>query len=262
MKKFTPFLWLAVLLAAGAYAPFMRGYAARMTAPLPGTLTPPQKEALTSGFQPPSARFLHKVNTRYRARKKDALYPGFEIDILRHPNGNLVVAHDETELPYAVALPDLLAVIKNPAEKTYWLDLKTPLTDEDLRYLQQVAQHFHISPERFMFEAAPGPTAERLKKYGFSLLLQIPDGFDEDGNDPFQRARLNAQLTESLQKYQPQAVAGSFGKYKYLQAYFPHTRKAIYYSSTKRPSLKKRYLAQEMQKDPTVVIFMLDEYNF
>ena len=245
MKKFTPFLWLAVLLAASAYAPFMRGYAARMTAPLSGPLTPPQQEALTSGFQPPSARFLHKVNTRYRARKKDALYPGFEIDILRHPNGSLVAAHDETELPYAVALPDLLAVIKHPAEKTYWLDLKTPLTDEDLRYLQQVAQHFHISPERFMFEAAPGPTAERLKKYGFSLLLQIPDGFDEDGNDPLQRAQLNAQLAESLQKYQPQAVAGSFGKYKYLQHQTPELKKALFGArNAKRPHRSYFYVGR------------------
>ena len=38
--------------------------------------------------------------------------------------------------------------------------------------------------------------------------------------------------------------------------------KAIYYSATVRPSLKKTFMKRQMATDPSVRIFMLDEYTF
>lgn len=263
MKKRILFLLLGLFILAGLlYAPFMRFYVKRMMTPLQPLLAPAQEQAYTQGYRPPSPRFLHAVNTVYRARQKDAKYPGFEMDIIRSPQGGLLVGHDESALPYAVNLADIFASLNNPQNKTYWLDLKIPLNETDVKYLQSLALRFGIPKEQLMFETSAGETAQLLKEAGFSILLQLPDGFDKDDSSPQKRQRLNQLLADQLQQYQPQAVVGSFGKYKYLQAYFPNTRKAIYYSSTKRPSLKKTYLQEAFDKDPSVIIFMTDEYNF
>lgn len=263
MKKRVLFITAGLLVLLGAlYAPFMRVYVTHKMAPLTELLTQPDTQTYTQGYRPQSPRFLHAVNTLYRAQKKENKYPGYEIDIIRNAQGNLVVGHDEKALPYAVTLADIFSVLKSPQNKTYWLDLKTPLTLKDLQYLRSLAQRFNIAKERFMFETPAGETAKLLKKYGLSILLQIPDSFDKDGHSTAKRTQLNQLLSSQLQEYQPQAVAASFGKYKYLQAYFPNVRKAIYYSSTKRPSLKKTFMQQAFDKDPSVIIFMTDEYTF
>ena len=264
MKRRILFFIIGLFILAGLlYAPFMRLYVKRMMTPLQRPLlAKPDTQTYTQGYRPQSPRFLHAVNTIYRAQKKEDKYPGYEIDIIRSPEGKLLVGHDQDDLPYAVTLADIFSVLKAPQNKTYWLDLKTPLTKTDMHYLRSLAKRFGLTKKNFMFETPAGDTAKLLKKCGLSILLQIPDGFDEDDNSAQERTRLNQLLADQLKKYQPQAVVGSFGKYKYLQAYFPNVRKAIYYSSTKRPSLKKTFLQEAFDKDPSVIIFMTDEYTF
>lgn len=263
MKKKILFLTAGLLILLGVlYAPFMRLYVKHKMAPLTDLLSSPDTRNYTDGYRPPSTRFLHAVNTVYRAKTKDDKYPGYEIDIIRNAQGNLVVGHDEDSIPYAVTLAEILSVLKAPQNKTYWLDLKTTLTQADLQYFRSLAQRFGLAKEHFMFETPAGETAKLLKKCGLPILLQIPDGFAEDNHSAAKRAQLNQLLAGQLKEYQPQAVAASFGKYKYLQAYFPNIRKAIYYSTTKRPSLKKTFLQQAFDKDPSVIIFMTDEYTF
>lgn len=263
MKKRVWLIAAGILILCGAlYAPFMRIYVKHKMAPLTELLAQPDTQTYTEGYRPPSPRFLHAVNTVYRAQKKEDKYPGYEMDIIRSPQGELLVGHDASALPYAVTLADIFAALKAPQNKTYWLDLKTPLEKTDMHYLRSLAQRFGLTKEQFMFEAPAGETAQLLKQCGLSLLLQIPDGFDKDGQNAARRAQLNQLLADQLAQYKPQAVSASFGKYKYLQAYFPNVRKAIYYSSTKRPSLKKTFLQQAFDKDPSVIIFMTDEYTF
>ena len=93
-------------------------------------------------------------------------------------------------------------------------------------------------------------------------MLSVIDGFNEDDGNSEKRAQLNAQMEELVRRYQPFAIAGSLGKYPYLKAYFPNYNKAIYSSTTVRPSLKKKFLKEAMFKDPTVLVFMQDEYTW
>ena len=94
-----------------------------------------------------------------------------------------------------------------------------------------------------------------------SWMIQL-EGFEQDNGDFVQRTKLNAQALALWEKYQPVAVSASFGKYVHLQAYFPQMPKAIYYSATKRPSLKKTFMRQHMRRDNSVKIFMVDEYDW
>ena len=206
--------------------------------------------------------FIHAVNTPERARAKDARYNGFEIDLNFLPDGRLAVAHDESQFSAGLVLDDILSAVKRPEQKAYWLDLKVPLSQQDIDGLKQTADRFRIPYNRFIFETSGGETARLLTRNGFTILLQVIDGFNEDGNDPAKREALNREMARQLEEYRPAGVSGSLGKYVYLRAYFPHVNKAIYTSTTKRPSLKKQFMARYMKKnDPSVKIFMLDEYT-
>ena len=203
---------------------------------------------------------LHAVNSAKRAQAKSARYDGFEIDLNRH-NGRLIVAHDEKDFSNAPTLEDIFSAIENPEQKTYWIDLKVPLTSEDIASIERIAARYKINPRKIFFETVGGETARMLTQSGFPILLPTPAGFEEDGNDSQKRALLNAQLEEMIHQYHPFAIAASIGKYPYLQAYFPHYNKAIYSSTTARPSLKKYFLAKAMFQDPKVFIFMQEEYT-
>lgn len=259
MKRTFPFFRVLCLTAA-AYAAFMYGYVQLKFIPLTPVSEPWQTHTAPAAW-PGDILFIHAVNTPQRARAKDARYDGMEMDLNRLPDGTLVLAHDPSRFKNASTLQDVWSALKTPGQKTYWLDLKIPLTQADIDALARTAARFNIPKTRLFFETEGGDTARLLTQNGFPILLQTPDGFDEDGGDSARRAALNARLAKVLEEYRPAAVAGSLGKYPYLRAYFPQINKAIYTSTTKRPSLKKTFLAQAMKKDPAVKIFMVDEYT-
>ena len=243
--------------AALLYTSAMYGYVWMKMRPLPA-LVPPS--SVQSTLRQPSLRLIHAVNSLQRAKAKDKYYDGMEIDI-SHADGHLVAAHDEKHISAAPALDEIFAVLAHPENKTFWLDLKINLTQQEINELKKSAEKYHIPLQHILFEVAPGPTADLLNANGFPIVLQLPDGFHEDGANPEKRRALNAQLEELLQRYHPLAVVGSFGKYPYLKAYFPKYNKAVYYSTTVRPSLKKYFLSRAMFDDPTVSLWLQDEYT-
>lgn len=264
MKKYRIFLSILVLavFCAGAYTAFIYVYTAGKFAPLP-LLTAPRAAAPAARWPAPENQlFLHQVNTVRRAKNKETKYPGYELDLLPGQDGTLWVAHDETQLKRRVTLQDIFSALQNPQQKIWWLDLKTDLTSAELDEVINTAARFGIPKEHLFLETGPGPTASLIKQKGLGLLLALTDGFDEDHNSPQERQALNAKALEEWQEYQPHAVSASFGKYAYLRAYFPNMPKAIYYTATVRPSLKKTFMKRQMATDPSVQIFMLDEYTF
>ncbi len=244
---------LAVIYALGTFV-----YVKIQMRPLPLMIAP--SSAAASLDTRPQVHLVHAVNSVRRAQAKDAGFEGFEMDLNR-VNGQLMLAHDEKDFSGAVPLSAVFEAVQNPGEKTYWIDLKTTLTPADINELKSQASRYGVSPRRMLFETGPGETADLLNAAGFPILLQVVNGFDEDGNDPQTRAALNAQMEDLLRRYHPFAIAASLGKYPYLQAYFPQYNKAIYSATTVRPSLKKKFLKDAMFQDPTVLLFMQDEYT-
>ena len=216
--------------------------------------------ALQSAANRPQVHMIHAVNSIKRAKAKDASYEGMEIDI-NLKGSQLIAAHDVSQFDKAPRLEEIFAALAHPEEKTFWLDVKTQLTQGDIDQLKQLARQYHIHPRRMLFEVKAGPAADLLTRNGFPILLQIPGHFLDDGKDLQKRAQLNAELEDLLRRYQPYAIAASLGKYKTLSAYFPHYNKAIYSSTTVRPSLKKYFMTHRMQNDPSVRIWMQDEYT-
>lgn len=256
----------AILLAVfslGAYAAFMYVYTEWKFAPVE-LLQEPNHAAPHAQWNAPQERlFIHQVNTVRRAKNKDRSYNGYELDLLPETaGGELFVAHDESALPGKVKLADIFSAVKNPQDKTYWLDLKTELTPAQLDEILQTARQFNVPEQNLLFETVPGPTAKLINQKGLALLLQLTDGFDEDEKDPAKRAEINRRALAEWTEYRPAAVTASFGKYPYLRAYFPDMPKAVYYSATRRPSLKKPFMVRHIQKDPSVRIFMIDEYTW
>ncbi len=254
--------WIARILvllisAALLYTTAMYGYVWLKMRPL----TPIAPiSAIASAATRPAVVMLHAVNSVQRAQAKDASYEGLEIDLNR-VNGRMMVAHDEGNFTHAAELSAIFSALKNPEQKTWWIDLKTDLTQQDIDELKTLASHYKISPRRMLFEVTAGPTAQLLSKNGFPILLAVTDGFHEDGGKTQKRAELNARQEELLRQYQPYAIAASIGKYPYLKAYFPHYNKAIYSSTTVRPSLKKYFLQKAMLTDPSLRVWMKDEYT-
>lgn len=204
--------------------------------------------------------FLHKVNTPIRASKQQDRYDGFEIDILANGT-NLHVAHDEKQLEKAFTLSDIFRAIKNAKNKFYWLDTKSALSSSQIDDILQTAQQFEIPFSHLFFEVPAGETASLLSDKNLFILLQIPEGFSDDV-DAVERESKNNELEILWNKYKPVAIVGSFGKYQALQAYAPNMPKAIYYSSTTRPSFKKIFMQKNFSKDSSVKIFMQEAYTF
>ena len=92
--------------------------------------------------------------------------------------------------------------------------------------------------------------------------MQLPADFDSDLGDPQTRKEINQKTLQQWKEYRPAAVSAVFDQYPYLRAYFPEMPKAIYYASTKRPSLKKPFMLRHMKEDPSVKIFILTEYTW
>ncbi len=216
---------------------------------------------ITSLATRPQVKTIHAVNSARRAQAKQNRYDGVEIDINRK-DGQLVAAHDPSRFDKAVPLETIFAALEKPESKTFWLDLKINLTQDEINYIKDLARRYHINPRRILFETSAGPQADLLNANGLTILLQLPSEFIEDAGNAQKRAQLNAQLEELLRRYQPFAISASLGKYPYLKTYFPHYNKAIYSSTTVRPSLKKYFLARAIMQDPTVQVWMQDEYTF
>lgn len=256
MKTAAKFILLFVC-ASLLYTTTMYGYVWMKMRPV----TPiAPASAVASASVRPQVLMLHRVNTVRRATAKAPRYEGFELDLNR-VNGSLRVTHDAGKTENAATLGDIFSSVSNPGQKTWWIDLKTELTQNDIDDIKSAAARYGINPRRLLFETSAGPTALLLQKNGLPLILSVPDGFDRDGGDPQKRAALNARLEEQIRTYHPYAVAASFGKYPYLKAYFPNYNKAVYSSTTVRPSLKKKFLAEAMLRDPKVQIWMQDEYT-
>lgn len=255
--KTTARLIIFLMCAALLYSTAMYGYVwMKMRPQTP--LSPASH--IVSAAKRPQMRMLHRVNSVRRAQAKDAAYQAFELDLYRQ-DGKLLAAHDEKNLSGAPEPGAIFCAVKNPAEKTWWLDVKTELSQQELDQLKSQAVRCGVHPRSMLFEVPCGPQAQLIQQNGFPVLLSVPHDFDNDGGDPQRRTRLNVQLEEQIRQCQPFALAGSFGKYPYLKAYFPHYNKAIYSSTTVRPSLKKKFLADAMLKDPSVLIWMQDEYT-
>lgn len=256
-------IWLGTVISlalAAAYGAFMYVYTDHMFAPVT-LLAQPNPAAPALAWNGPARVFVHKVNTPKRAQRKENKFDGFEVDVWTAGN-EILAAHDEKQAAKKITLEAIFRAVKNPAAKMWWLDLKTNLTPQQLQDLVLTAQKYHIPKTNLLFEAAAGPTARLIKQNGLGLLLPIPDGFEQDNQNPARRNTLNKQALALWEEYQPVAAVASFGKYGHLKAYFPQMPKAIYYSSTRRPSLKKPLMKQHIQKDPSVKIFMLDEYTW
>ncbi|MBR2082197.1 MAG: hypothetical protein IJ876_04205 [Elusimicrobiaceae bacterium] len=254
-------LGLVVAVAFGAYAAFMYVYTDHMFAPVVLMAKPDNAAPASVWTAPDTVRFIHRVNTPTRARAKDKTFDGFEVDVWQQ-NGQLLAAHDPAQALKNIPLAAIFAAVKEPAKKSWWLDLKQDLTPDTLQQILNTARDYQIPNENLLFETSEGPTARLIKNKNLGLLLTLPEGFETDGDEPQKRSELNARVLSLWKEYQPAAVAASFGKYAYLKAYFPNMPKAIYYSSTVRPSLKKPFMAAHMQQDPAVKIFMTDEYTY
>lgn len=264
MKKSRIILYIALLIvfSFGAYAAFMYVYTEWKFLPIT-LLQEPNLQAPHSEWKAmENILYIHKVNTPRRAESKEKSYDGYELDIYATPNETLTIAHDPEEIADGIKLADIFAAIDHPEEKSYWLDLKTEFTQPQLEQILLTAKSFGIPPENLLLETVPGPTAKLIKEKGLGLLLQLPSDFDDDSADPQKRKEINEKALKQWQEYLPAAVSASFGKYPYLRDYFPNMPKAIYYSSTIRPSLKKPFMIKHMKEDPSVKIFMIDEYTW
>ncbi|MBP5429551.1 MAG: hypothetical protein J6Y25_01495 [Elusimicrobiaceae bacterium] len=252
---------LAITISvAAAYSAFMYVYTDHMFAPV-AFLTTPKTQAPHTPWPTlqKQTRFIHQVNTPQRAQRKGKRFAGLEVDVWGE---ELLAAHDEQEALLQTPLRAIFAAVKNPQEKLWWLDLKSEFSAAALDAMVQTAAQYNIPPENLLFETVPGPTAKLINQKKLALLLQLPEEFETDQNDLKRREEINAQTWALWEEYRPAAVSASFGKYGHLKTYFPDMPKAIYYSNTKRPSLKKSFMAAHIKKDPSVKIFMTDEYTY
>ncbi len=264
MKKsrIVTYLVLLVVFLFGAYAAFMYVYTEWKFLPVELLQEPSAAAPHAEWKAPNTLLYLHKVNTPRRSARKEKSYDGYEIDLQTDASGNLWVAHDPAEMKDKIKLSDIFAALKNPGQKAYWLDLKTQLTPEQLDQILLTAKAFRIPKENLLLETVPGETAKLINQRELQLLLQLPDDFDSDLGDPQTRKEINQKTLQQWKEYRPAAVSAVFDQYPYLRAYFPEMPKAIYYASTKRPSLKKPFMLRHMKEDPSVKIFILTEYTW
>ena len=264
MRKSRIILYIVLLsiFSFGAYAAFMYVYTEWKFLPVELLLEPNPTAPHSEWKAPKDLVYIHQVNTPHRADSKDDWFDGYEMDLLPDNTGNMTVAHDLDEIQNGIKLTDIFAAIDNPQEKGYWLDIKTELTPQQLDQILLMAKASGVPQENLLFECNPGKTAKMIQERGLALLLPVPDEFDKDDGSMQKRKEINEKTLLLWKEYKPAAVSASFGKYPYLRAYFPNMPKAIYYSSTVRPSLKKPFMIDHMEEDPSVKIFMIDQYTW
>lgn len=254
------FLLISAASVYGAACYFI----ARSNTVAPSAVTAPSAaQTPKNAYLPNDFLFLHQVNSPKRIAHEENSYNNFEIDIYPDPSGTpqLYAAHDDKDISAKdILLGDLFAALNSPARYDYWLDIKAPLSQEHMDYVKTLAAQYGILPNRIIFEPSDDDTAVLARQNGFNILLFTP-GFKEDLSAQ-DLAALIKKTEDRIARLQPMALSGGISSYPMFKTYFPNYRKAIYYTTTKRPSLKKYFLKRFMKRDPQVAIFLIDEYSF
>lgn len=155
---------LAVIYSAATFI-----YVKIQMRPLPQPLAP--QSEIASLATRPQVHLVHAVNSVRRAQAKDQDFEGFEVDLNR-VNGRLMLAHDEEHFDRAIPLSALFEAVANPEGKTYWIDLKTDLTPQDIDELKALAAQFNVSPRRMLFETDGGGNGGFVKRRGLPHFAQ------------------------------------------------------------------------------------------
>lgn len=262
LKKF----FLCLITAAGAFALYALGaylYTLHNLRPVT-PLTEPSQTAPASSWRPDDISFVHQTNSRERLLKKSKKYNGFEIDTYTLPEEETVfVAHDPGQLKYKMTINTAFAIPQDAQNTYWWIDMKTLLTQSQIEQILRAARRFGIPQDHLIFEPRMNheDQALLLKKNGLNVILQIT-GFYKENLDARQTASKVAEIQRQIDLIKPLAISSGMGNYPYLKAYFPRYPKAVCYNTTKRPSLKKRFMKRQMQKDPSVIMLLTDEYDW
>ena len=250
-------LGIVVLYVIGAYF-----YTLNHVRPVSPVVTPSLTKSPTI-WKPEVFSFIHQTNERQRMLTKSRRYQGFEIDTYTEPGKREIrVAHDPRQFKNQMTLQAAFAIPKDPKHSYYWIDMKSPLTQEQIDDVKNIARMSGVPLENLIFEppASEDEHAKLLVQNGLNVILFIT-GFEKNMT-PQQTADLVAKTQQRIDEIKPLAISSGMGIYPYLKAYFPNYYKAICYNTTKRPSLKKFFMRRQMRKDPTVIMFLNDEYNW
>ena len=251
-----------LLVVAGLYAAGCYLYILGHLRPIKPLITPSAATAPTT-WRPNVFSYIHQTNERQRMLTKSHRYNGFEIDLFTKPGQpHIYVAHDERQFKNAMTLQAAFAIPKDPANAYYWLDMKHSLTQQQIDDVKKIAHMSGVPLENLIFEPPlhDDAQAKLLTQNGLNVILFIT-GFEKDMTTQ-QASELVAQTQKRIDDIKPLAISSGMGLYPYLKAYFPNYNKAICYNTTKRPSLKKYFMRREIAKDPTVIMFLNDEYNW
>lgn len=259
-------LLLCLIAAGGIFALYALGaylYTLHHLRPVT-PLTAPSQTAPASAWRPNDISFVHQTNNRERLLKKSKKYNGFEIDIYTLPGEETVfVAHDPDQLKYKMTINTAFAMPQEARNTYWWIDMKTLLTQSQIDQIIRAARRFGIPKDHLIFEPPVQQEAQALliKKNGLHVILQIT-GFYKENLDARQTAAKVSEIQRQIDLIKPLAVSSGMGNYPYLKTYFPLYPKAVCYNTTKRPSLKKRFMKRQMQKDSSVIMFLTDEYDW
>ncbi|MBR3632455.1 MAG: hypothetical protein IKN49_05315 [Elusimicrobiaceae bacterium] len=217
----------------------------------------------TGSWGPTAFSFIHQTNERQRMLTKSKRYHGFEIDLYTQPNDpTLYVAHDPRQFKYKMTLQAAFSIPKEPAENFFWIDMKSSLTQAQIDEVKNIARLCGVPLENLIFEPPykDDAQAKLLTQNGLRVILFIT-GFEKEFNAEQTQALVD-KTQHRIEEIQPWGISSGMGLYPYLKAYFPNYPKAICYNTTKRPSLKKYFMRRLIAKDPSVRIFLTDEYNW
>ncbi len=230
--------------------------------PVTAVTTPSILSPFTT-WRPEAFSYIHQVNERQRMLTKSKRYNGFEIDTYTLPDKReIYVAHDQRQFKNKMTLQAAFAIPKDPQHAYYWIDMKTSLTQEQIDDVKNIARMSGVPLENLIFEPPTKDNAQAklLSQNGLNVILFVT-GFEKKMT-PQQTADLVAHTQQCIDEIHPLAISSGMGLYPYLKAYFPNYYKAICYNTTKRPSLKKYFMRRAIQKDPSVIMLLNDEYNW
>lgn len=236
-------------------------YAQNRTHPAPQRTRVSELASGPDVYRPDDFLFIHRVNTPDRVQRKRLKYNNFELDVITEKGDETVyIAHDDSQLKGRVTFKDIMNAQPFPQYANYWVDMKHELTQKQINQVLADAKAFGLNPERLIFEPATDENARLLRKNGLNIILQIT-GFKK-GLTPEQEAALVKDTERRIRELEPIAISSGMGQYPFLRTYFPDYYKAICYNTTKRPSIKKEIVKRLMKSDPTVTMFLVDEYDW
>lgn len=225
--------------------------------------TSAQQTAAPTAWRPGAFSYIHQTNERQRMLTKSKRYNGFEIDTFTIPGQRQIyVAHDDRQFKNKMTLQAAFSIPKDPANAFFWIDMKTVLTQQQIDDIKEIARVSGVPLENLIFEPpyTHDEHAKLLVQNGLNVILFIT-GFEKNMT-PQQTQQLVEKTQKRIEDIRPLAISSGMGIYPYLAAYFPNYYKAICYNTTKRPSLKKFFMRRALHKDPTVIMFLNDEYDW